>query len=365
QKIAEVLLHHSTKTQKGEKVLIEAFDIPPDLPAALIKEANKSGAHPFLSLKQNSLLRELYSLEDKEIMQLSGEFELARMRKMDAYIGVRGALNISELSDVPDDGMKLYRKHWWKPVHIRERVPNTKWVVLRYPTPSMAQQAGMSTEAFETFYFDVCTLDYGKMDKAMDPLKELMERTDRVHITGPGTDLKFSIKGLPVIKCAGERNIPDGECFTAPVKDSVNGVISYNTPTIYQGTTFENIRLEFEKGKIIKAASSDTEKLNNILDSDEGARYIGEFALGFNPYIVRPMKDILFDEKIMGSFHFTPGNAYDEADNGNRSEIHWDMVCIQTKECGGGDIWFDDALIRKDGMFVPEELKGLNPENLK
>lgn len=365
QTLAKILLHHSTRIQKGEKVLIEAFDVPPELPAALIREIHESGAHPFLSLKQNRLLRELYSIGNEETMKLTGELELARMKAMDAYIGIRGTENSNELSDVPDRGMELYRKHWWQPVHIRERVPNTKWVVLRYPTPSMAQLAQMSTEAFENFYFDVCTLDYSMMDKAMDPLKALMERTDRVHITGPGTDLKFSIKGIPAIKCAGEMNIPDGEVFTAPVKESVNGHISFNTPTINAGIPFENIRLEFEKGKIVKATGSDTGKLNKILDSDEGARYVGEFAIGVNPYITRAMKDILFDEKIMGSFHFTPGNSYDEAFNGNRSSVHWDMVMIQTEEHGGGEIWFDDMLVRKDGIFVPEVLRGLNPENLK
>lgn len=365
QKLADVLLHHSTKIREGEKVLIEAFDLPPELPAALIREAKRSGAHPCLSVKQNMLLRELYSIGDEESMKLAGQFELARMKEMDAYIGIRGTQNSNELSDVPEEGLKLYRQHWWQPVHIQERVPHTKWVVLRYPTPSMAQLAQMSTEAFEDFYFDVCTLDYSKMSMAMDPLKELMERTDRVHITGPGTDLRFSIKDIPVVKCAGEMNIPDGEVFTAPVKDSVNGTIAFNTPTIYQGTPFEGISLEFEKGRIVKATGSDDEKLNAILDSDEGARYVGEFALGVNPYITRAMKDILFDEKIMGSFHFTPGNSYDEAFNGNRSQVHWDMVMIQTPEFGGGEIWFDDQLIRKDGRFVPGELQTLNPENLK
>ncbi len=365
QKLAQVLVHHSTKLGKGQKVLIEAFDIPTDLPEAIIRESKECGAHPFLSIKQNRLLRELYRCGDQEAMRLAGEFELARMKEMDAYIGIRGSLNIAELSDVPEEAMTMYQKYWWKPVHIGERVPNTKWVVLRYPTPSMAQQAEMSTEAFEDFYYDVCTLDYARMNNAMDPLKELMDRTDKVHVTGPGTDLRFSIKDIPTVKCAGELNIPDGEVFTAPVRDSVNGVISFNTPTMYHGTTFENIMLEFEKGKIVKATGSDTGKLNKILDSDEGSRYIGEFALGVNPFIVKPMKDILFDEKIMGSFHFTPGNSYDEAFNGNKSQVHWDMVCIQTAEKGGGEIWFDDALIRKDGMFVPEELDVLNPGNLK
>ena len=212
----------------------------------------------------------------------------------------------------------------------------------------------------------MCTLDYDKMAAAEQPLKERMERTDRVRIVGPNdTDLTFSIKGIPAIPCIGDRNIPDGECFTAPVKDSVNGVLHYNAGTIYNGKAFDDVRLVFKNGRIIEATGSDTKADNEIFDTDEGARYVGEFSLGFNPYIKRAMRDILFDEKICGSIHFTPGQAYDEADNGNRSKIHWDMVLIQTEEFGGGEIWFDDELIRRDGKFVPDYLQGLNPENLK
>ncbi len=229
-----------------------------------------------------------------------------------------------------------------------------------------AQLANTSTEEFEDFYFNVCNLDYSKMSKAMDPLKTLMDRTDKVRIVSPGTDLTFfSIKGIGSVKCEGHRNIPDGELYTAPVRDSVNGTLSYNTTSVYKGTVFENIVFEFENGKIVKAASNHTDKINDVLDSDEGARYIGEFSLGFNPYILHPMKDTLFDEKIDGSLHFTPGQAYKEADNGNRSNVHWDLVLIQRPEYGGGEIYFDDVLVRKDGRFVLDELAGLNPENLK
>ncbi|WP_312049560.1 aminopeptidase, partial [Exiguobacterium profundum] len=215
------------------------------------------------------------------------------------------------------------------------------------------------------FYFNVCTLDYGKMDRAMDGLVELMNKTDRVTLKGPGTDLSFSIKDIPAIKCSGQMNIPDGEVFTAPVKDSVNGVITYNTPSPYQGFTFENVKLTFKDGKIVDATANDTERINEVFNTDEGARYVGEFAIGVNPYIQHPMKDILFDEKIDGSFHFTPGQAYDEAYNGNNSSVHWDLVNIQRPDYGGGEIWFDDVLIRKDGRFVIDALLPLNPENLK
>jgi len=260
--------------------------------------------------------------------------------------------------------MALYNRRYMEPVHMQQRVRHTKWVVTRYPSPSMAQLAGMSTGAFEDFFYRVCTLDYRKMDRAMEPLRKLMNRTDRVHLKGPGTDLKFSIKGIPALKCSGRINLPDGEMYTAPVRDSVEGTLSYNTPSLYQGSTFENIKFTFRKGKIVKAESSDTAGMNRILDTDPGARYIGEFALGFNPFITSVMKDTLFDEKIAGSLHFTPGNCYDAAPNGNKSAIHWDIVLIQTKKCGGGEIWFDRTLIRKDGRFLPKELRGLNPENL-
>ena len=178
--------------------------------------------------------------------------------------------------------------------------------------------------------------------------------------------MTFSIKGIPAVPCAGECNIPDGEVFTAPVRESVNGTIQYNTPSPYQGTVFNNVKLEFKDGKIVNAtADNDIEKLNEIFNTDEGAKFIGEFAIGVNPLIKHPMGDILFDEKIDGSFHFTPGQAYEgEADNGNRSAIHWDLVLIQRPEYGGGSIYFDDVLIRENGRFVIKELECLNPENL-
>ena len=364
EELAELLINHSCSLKKGENVLIEAFDIPAEMVIATIRAARKSGGIPFVTWKNNLILKELITETTDEHMDLIGSVEKFRMEKMDAYIGLRGSQNISEMSDISSEKMAIYQSKLLQKVHFQERVANTKWVVLRCPTPSMAQQANMSTEAFEKFYFDVCCLDYKKMDEAMKPLEKLMTDADKVHIKGPGTDLRFSIKGIPAIRCAGERNIPDGECFTAPVKDSVEGYIQFNAETLYHGTVFNGIRLEFEKGKIVKATGSDEEKINSILDSDEGARYIGEFAIAFNPHITEPMKDILFDEKIAGSFHFTPGNAYDIADNGNRSDVHWDMVLIQRPDYGGGEIWFDDVLIRKDGEFIVPELKGLNQENL-
>ena len=361
-KLAKNLVSHSCRVEKGEKVLIEIYgDTPKLLAKALVKEVSSVGGLPFVTIKDQSIIRELLKNGTKEQIELMAKYELERMKDMDCYIGIRGSDNTAELSDVDDEKMRLYSEYFMMPVHIKERVNNTKWVILRYPNNSMAQLANTSLEAFEDFYFDVCCLDYSKMEKAMDSLAKLLEKADKVRIIGPGTDISFSIKGIPNVKCFGRRNIPDGELYTAPIKNSVNGIISYNTPSVYEGTTFENIVFEFKDGKIVNA----TAKLNEILNSDEGARYIGEFAFGVNPYILKPMKDTLFDEKISGSIHFTPGQAYKLADNGNKSSIHWDLVLIQRPEFGGGEIWIDDVLVRKDGVFVLEELKVLNPENLK
>ena len=299
----------------------------------------------------------------EEQLEFMRDYEMYQMKGMDAYIAVRASENTSELSDVSAEKMNLYSRIL-RPV-IDERVDNTKWVIMRYPNNSMAQLANMSLEAFENFYYDVCTLDYAKMSAAMDPLVDLMNRTDRVRIVAPGTDLTFSIKGIPAIKCAGECNIPDGEVYTAPVKDSVNGVISYNTVSQEQGFTYEKIVFRVENGKIVEAHANDDRRINDLLDTDEGARYFGEFAVGVNPYVLHPMKDTLFDEKICGSIHLTPGSSYEDAPNGNKSSVHWDLVLIQRADYGGGEIWFDDVLIRKDGIFVLPELEGLNPENLK
>lgn len=364
-KLADTLINYSCSLKPGEKVLIESIDIPHDFTKALVAAAAEAGGHPLVTLKSQEIWRAQLLCATPEQMGLIAETEAHRMSNVAAYIGVRGTSNVSEWSDVPPERLKIYEANVWKKVHIDIRVKQTRWVVLRWPSASMAQLAQMSTEAFEDFYFKVCTMDYAKMSRAMRPLAELMMRTDRVRLVSPGTDLHFSMKGIPAIPCDGKLNIPDGEVFSAPVRDSVNGTIQFNAPTIYRGVTHDRIRLTFKEGKIVDASSSDTAALLAVLDTDEGARYIGEFAIGFNPYVTKPMKDILFDEKIAGSIHFTPGNAYDEADNGNKSQIHWDMVLLMTPEAGGGEIWFDDRLIRKDGRFVVDELEPLNPENLK
>ncbi len=364
-KLADGLVNYSCKVQKGENVLIHTIDCDDALIEALIKAVHQAGGNAFVDIERSAVSRQLLMGASKEQIDLLTSFDEPRMDKMQAFIGIRGANNVSQTTDVPPENMEYYMSKYYADVHFKVRVPKTKWVVLRYPTPNMAQMADMSTEAFEEFYFNVCNLDYSKMDDAMQALKDLMDKTDKVRLTGEGTDLSFSIKDINTIKCAGEMNIPDGEVYTAPVKDSVNGIITYNAASFNRGFKFENIKLTFKDGKIVEATSNNTALMNKIFDTDEGARYVGEFAIGVNPYITKPMGDTLFDEKIAGSFHFTPGASYDDAFNGNKSAVHWDLVKIQTPEYGGGEIYFDDVMIRKDGMFVLDELKPLNPENLK
>ena len=363
--LAAGLTGFSTKLKRGERVLIDAFDVPDEMVIALVRAARKRGAVPYVQMHHARVTRELLLHAKAEDYEPHAAVELQRMQDMDAYIALRGSNNIFENSDVPGARVQAVSRAM-KPV-LDHRVNKTKWVVLRWPTSAMAQQAAMSTSAFEDFYFRVCTLDYSRMIPGMRALNKLMSKTDRVQITGPGTDLNFSIKGIGASSCGGDRNIPDGEVFSCPVRDSVEGVIQYNAPTVYLGSSFDGVKLEFSQGKIVNATAGSpksTKRLNEILNSDEGARYIGEFAIGFNPHILEPMRDILFDEKIAGSFHFTPGQAYADCGNGNRSQVHWDMVCIQRPEYGGGEIRFDGKLIRKDGLFVPKSLHKLNPDYL-
>ena len=357
--LANTVLTYSVDLQPGETIMLDIRGQDAlELAKEIIKQATLMGGVPFWYYNDPSLARPWMQRASEAQFQAFGQFHLKLMKECDAWLCLHGPDNPFELADVESEQLNLFQRLYMDPVHLKERDRNTKWCSLNYPTNSMAQLAEMSKEAFEDLYYDVCCLDYAQMSKAMDPLVELMEKTDKVRIVAPGTDLSFSIKGIPMVKDDGKKNIPDGEVFTAPVRDSINGHITFNTPALERGLIFNDIRLEFRHGKVVDAScQARTDKLNEILDVDEGARYIGEFALGVNPYISRPMKDVLFDEKIAGSLHLALGACYDEAPNGNESAIHWDLVQIQTKEYGGGEIYFDGQLIRKDGVFVDEKLE--------
>ncbi len=366
--LAQNLLGYSLDLQPGETIMLEIRGKATlELAKELIKQATHRGAVPFWYYNDASLTRPWIQAASEAQFEAFGKLHLKLMKEIDAWLGLYGDDNPFELADVPGTQLQNYQRLYAGPVQLEERVKNTKWCIITFPTNSIAQLAEMSQEAFEDFYYDVCCLDYAKMSRAMDPLVELMEKTDLVRIVAPGTDLAFSIKNIPAVKCDGKDNIPDGEVFTAPVRDSINGYITFNTPAFAAGSIFNDIRLEFQKGKVVDAScQAETDKLNEYLDVDEGARYTGEFALGVNPFIRQALKNPLFDEKIAGSLHIALGECLEETPNGNQSAIHWDLVQIQTTEYGGGEIYFDNKLIRKDGLFVDEKLeKSFSAEALR
>ena len=361
-KLANTIINYSLHLKENDRVSVSFTAEAVPLVEELIKEAQNVGAVMTLNMydpRLNARLAEKNTISRLEHLKKIKEFDV---NNNEAFIQIRTSFNDYESKNVPKE---MTRKFGAMTQEIDDiRINEREWVLLNYPTYLDAYKAKMTTADFNEFALDVMTVDYKKMSEDIKPLKELMEKTDKVRIVAPNTDITFSIKGLPAIPCTGEKNIPDGEIYSAPVKDSINGTITYNTPSPYQGNVYNHVSLTFENGKIVKATcDEDDEKLNEIFDTDEGARYVGEFALGFNPKILYPMGDILYDEKILGSLHFTPGRCYADCDNGNISAIHWDMVLIQREEFGGGEIYFDDVLIRKDGKFVLEELKQLNYEN--
>lgn len=366
--LARLLIDYSIALKKGDILYFETKGRESlALAKEIIRIATERGATPFWFYNDESLLRNFVGKASAGQMQQLADLHLDIMKKADAYIGLRGSDNPFDMADIDSSVMEQFNKLFMHPVHLEQRVKRTRWVVLRYPNNAMAQLAETSQESFENFYYDVCCADYPRMSRAMDKLIDIISATDRVHIKAPGTDLRFSLKGIPVVKCDGKRNIPDGEVYTAPVRDSIEGTITYNTPSLYQGTVFNGISLTFSRGKIVEStAGNNADKVEKIFNTDEGARYVGEFAIGLNPFILKPMKDTLFDEKIAGSFHLTPGQCYDEAPNGNKSAIHWDLVQIQRPDYGGGEIWFDGRLFRKDGKFVDDEIENLfSKENLR
>lgn len=362
KKLAKTIVNYSLKLKQGEKVLVKYEDVAcTDLVKEIGLEAIAVGAIPMFELTNEQVGEAMLEHTTKERLLLMKEKLAFEVEHYDAFVTICYNINDYEGKDVPSEVLKQ-----WGEISLalrNKRTNERKWVLLNYPSFLDAHKAKMPISKFRDFAFDVMNVDYEEMAHLMQPLKKRMEEAKEVRIVGPNTDLSFSIEGLPAIPCVGDMNIPDGEVYTAPVKNSVNGTITYNTPCPYQGMVFHNVSLIFENGKIVKATSDEGEKeLNQIFDTDEGARYVGEFSFGFNPKILYPMGDILYDEKILGSIHFTPGAAYEDCFNGNRSSVHWDMVLIQREDYGGGEIYFDGELIRKDGKFVLDDLKPLNYE---
>ncbi len=362
-KLFNLLMDHSIRLNSDDVLLISTDNIPPEPVAQLVKLAYQRGAKVMVKMKSSLPLAAQVPGSSDEFIKKLGEQDLQEVKKCTALIKLFSDTNPFDLADVPTEDMARWRSGLRAAQN--EILDNKKWVLVMWPSQTAAQMASKSTKAFTDYLLKVCTIDYPKMAKAAEPLAQRMTAGKEVQIKAPGTNLRFSIEGLPGIPCTGEYNIPDGEVFTCPTRYSMEGEITYNIPSTYLNTSFTNVHFKVKEGKIIEAtADNNVKKLNDILDTDEGARYFGEWAIGFHPLITEPMNDILFDEKIAGSMHLTPGRAYKECDNGNTSSVHWDLVQIQRPEYGGGEIWIDGELIRKDGMFIPKDLLQLNPENL-
>ena len=364
QRFAALIVTQACAVQPGERVLTELTDPDEGLGAELIRAVHRVGGHPFYHQMRDTLEAAWISCADEDTIRRQADWDRQRMEQMDVFISLRRSENPCDLTEIPAEQAQLYRSLYTRPVHFETRLPHTRWLAMALPSPAMAQAAGMSTRELYQFYYDSCLIDYRQFHRRMMPLAELMTQTDQVRITGPQLELQFSVRDMDVSICRGNRNIPAGEVFTAPVPDSVEGHIRYNVPVRWEGQLFTGVTLAFSHGSIVNVSCEigDRERLAQIFDTDAGARYIGEFAMGTNPFIHRITGDILFDEKAAGSFHFTPGNSYGP---GNKSRIHWDMVRRMQPEYGGGDIYFDGVLVQRDGLFVLPELLPLNPENLK
>jgi aminopeptidase len=365
-RLAEIFLTHSLSLEKGDGFLVSASVEALPLVHAIIDLSGRMGVFPVVELNDEEAVRLRTSLFDPAdasamaFLDASARWDLARWQDLKGRISIRGVGNDSEMSGVPADRMRLVADRM-RPV--QDLVVNQrKWVLFDWPTKGMAQKAGMPFSEFFDYTMAIADLDYARLEADETLLAGYMAKTDTVRIEGPGTDLAFSIRGIPAVCCCGRRNIPDGEVYTAPVAGTAEGHVTYNVPTSYWGRNFRNVRLEFRKGVVTNAScDGDSSALSGILDSDPGARRLGEFSFGVNNAIREPIGNILFDEKIGGSFHLTPGSAYVRADNGNRSAIHWDLVCIQRADHGGGRIYLDGLLVREDGRFLPDDLQGLNP----
>lgn len=365
-RLAHLLLNHSLRLSAGDIILINAIIPAKPLVKSLLQEAKKQNLYPIVNWIDDEITSMEYDLLDPEnpatldFLDKRNGWNSVRIADVQAVLSIKSFENDPDLSGIPAERLKMVSQAAEK---VSQTIINERqWVLFNWPKTAQAQKAGMTIEKYLEFVLDMSLVDYEKLYIAEQALAIRMEGVDRVRIISPGTDLHFSIKGLPAVCCYGRRNVPDGEVYTAPIRDSVNGTITYNVPSNYWGNTFTDIRLTFEKGQIIDATcKGDVQALNHVFDSDEGARFIGEFSLGVNPFIKESIGNTLFDEKITGSLHFTPGNAYAKSDNGNRSTIHWDLILIQRPDHGGGEIWFDDELIRKDGLFVPQDLQNLNP----
>ncbi|MBI5971334.1 MAG: aminopeptidase [Deltaproteobacteria bacterium] len=349
EKLAKILVRHSARVKKGDRVLISASsELAKPLVLEVYKEVMKAGAHPTASIAFEETSNIFYDYANDDQIRNFPKTKLFEAKNIDCAITIRAASNKKALSNV-DPKRIAARSKVIRP--ISEVIVNeTRWVLCNFPTNALAQEADMSLEEYERFLYNATNIDWMAVRRKEEKLKNAMDRAKEIHIVGKDTDLKISIKGRKAIPCCGERNMPDGEVFLSPVEDSAEGHIFYEMPAIYQGREVTGIRLRFSKGRVVDAVADKNEKfLITMLDTDKGARYLGEVGIGVNYGIQKFSKDILFDEKIGGTVHLAVGRSYEEAGGKNVSAIHWDMIKDLRK---GGAILLDGRTIQKNGKFL-------------
>jgi aminopeptidase len=362
EKLADVLVNYSVAVQPGDKVLIQGETIASPLFLAVYARVLQAGGHPLLmpSLSGTQELLFRYA-SDEQLQHIPEPFKLM-IETYDVLISLTGTENTKALSNV-DPAKTVLRSQAQaeivKTYMARSAAGELRWVVALFPTNAHAQDAEVSLSEYEDFAYGACLPDsddpvgYWKRFSAwQQKIVDWLKGKERVHVVGPETDLRLNVAGRTFINCDGKYNMPDGEVFTGPVEDSVEGHVYFSYPAIYAGREVSGVRLWFENGQVVKATAEKNEDfLRQTLDTDEGARRVGEFAIGTNKGITQFTRQILFDEKINGSFHMALGFSIPESGGQNESSIHWDMICDMRD---GGEIWVDDELLYKDGDFVIE-----------
>ena len=361
-KLAEVLVGYSAAVKPGDKVMVEGNTLAEPLLKAVYARVLQAGGHPLMlvSLPGEDELLFRYG-SDEQLQHVPEPFKLI-FETYDVRIAIRGEHNTKALSNVDPAKMVMHSRAYtelMKTFMQRSASGELRWVVTLFPTHAHAQDAEMSLSEYEDFVYGACLpepddpLGYWQRFSAwQQKIVDWLEGKERVHVIGPETDVRLSIADRVFINSDGHNNMPSGEVFTGPVEDSVEGQVYFSYPAIYKGREVTGVRLWFEHGRVVKASAEKNEEfLLQTLDTDAGARYLGEFAIGTNKGINRFTGQILFDEKINGSFHMAVGAGYPETGSTNESAIHWDMICDMRD---GGEIWVDDELLYKDGQFVIE-----------
>lgn len=360
-KLAELMVDYSLGVKPGETVMIRAHTTGEPLVRELNKKLLSVGAHPFLMLEIPGIEGELMRIGTNEQIEYLHEPTKILYGKYDCMIRVLADDNTHALSGIDPAKVTLWQKArgpLMKTYMERAAKGELRWVLTAFPTHAFAQDADMSLEEYENFVYGACMPDltdpvgyWRRFSERQDRLVKWLDGKKNVHLVSKDTDLRLSIEGRKFINCDARVNVPDGEIFTGPVEDSVEGHVAFSYPTIYNTREVNGVRLEFKKGKVVKASAEKNEEyLLSTLDIDEGGRYVGEFAIGTNEGIQKFTRQILFDEKIGGSFHMALGKGYPESGSKAHSAIHWDMIC----DLRDGQIWVDDVLFYENGKFVVE-----------